>query len=116
MQYEEILQQRGRQLRREIREALLRADAERHALLAEQVHDTKDQSVLESLAEIDAADIARDAQELLDVEGALQRLGNGRYGICVACGTSIPAARLAAYPTAKRCLTCQQAHEHRQLG
>jgi RNA polymerase-binding transcription factor DksA len=113
VQYEQILQRRGWQLRQEIRTALLRADADRHALLAEQLHDTRDQSVLESLAGI-GADIARDAQELLDVEAALARLHSSRYGACIDCAAAIPEDRLKAYPTAKRCLPCQQSHEHRQ--
>jgi RNA polymerase-binding transcription factor DksA len=116
VQYEQVLQQRGKQLRLEIREALLRADAERHALLAEQVHDTRDPSVLQALTEVGAADIARDAQELLDVESSLVRLHSGQYGKCTDCGAMIATARLVAYPSAKRCLTCQQRHEEQRPG
>jgi RNA polymerase-binding transcription factor DksA len=31
--------------------------------------------------------------------------------VCVDCGASVGYERLEAYPTAKRCLACQQAHE-----
>ncbi|WP_442908410.1 TraR/DksA family transcriptional regulator [Halomonas sp. HG01] len=35
-------------------------------------------------------------------------------GRCEACGESIPAARLAAWPTARRCVPCQEDHDKRQ--
>lgn len=34
--------------------------------------------------------------------------------ICRTCGDPIPAARLAAFPFAVRCVACQQDHEHDQ--
>jgi DnaK suppressor protein len=49
--------------------------------------------------------------ELGAIEEALARLDAGRYGECKDCGTSIPEARLAAYPVALRCLGCQTAFE-----
>jgi RNA polymerase-binding transcription factor DksA len=101
----------AQRLREEIRATLLRLDADRYGLLAGQVHDTKDQSVAMAVLETGAAEIERDARELDDVENALQRLHAGRYGHCVACDSVIPAERLRAYPTAKRCLPCQTRHE-----
>lgn len=35
-------------------------------------------------------------------------------GACLDCGLSIPAARLAAWPTASRCVECQADHEKQQ--
>ncbi len=113
-QYEQLLRARARHLRREITEVSQRAVADRHALAAEAVHDTKDHAVLQSLEENAAADVARDVNELKDVESALDRLRSGQYGTCTDCGATIPKARLAAYLTAKRCLPCQQGHERRQ--
>lgn len=98
-------------LQQEIRDTLLRVDADRYALLAEQVHDTKDHSIAQLLVETGNAEIQRDAMELDDTRQALERLHNGRYGSCVVCGAIIPDARLDAYPTAKRCLPCQTSHE-----
>lgn len=55
--------------------------------------------------------------ELVDIEAALLRIQNGRYGLCTDCGVTIPAARLSAYPTAKRCITCQtRVEQRRQLS
>ena len=40
----------------------------------------------------------------------------GAYGKCVDCGDAITYERLDAYPTAKRCITCQSRHENRRGG
>jgi DnaK suppressor protein len=45
------------------------------------------------------------------VEAALARLREERYGVCIDCGEPIAPARLLAYPTATRCIECQQTHE-----
>ena len=37
---------------------------------------------------------------------ALERIADGRYGICESCGTDISADRLLAIPETSRCLTC----------
>lgn len=108
---ERRLRQRQRALRNEIHDTLLRADAERYAGIAGQVYDAQDQSLAEVLANVSHAEVARDVEEIRDIEGALGRLASGTYGRCTHCGTTVPAARLDAYPTAKRCLPCQQQHE-----
>jgi len=51
--------------------------------------------------------------ELTDVDDALARMREGRYGVCADCGDPIAPARLAAYPTATRCIECQQTWEAR---
>jgi DnaK suppressor protein len=52
--------------------------------------------------------------ELGDIEAALERMDAGTYGQCTDCGVTIPAARLSAYPTAKRCIGCQTQKEQRR--
>ena len=42
------------------------------------------------------------------IRGALARVADGSYGKCVTCGCTIPAARLAAVPTATRCVACAE--------
>ena len=50
--------------------------------------------------------------ELLDeVESALERLGNGRYGRCRTCGRAIGGARLAAVPFTSWCIDCERRRE-----
>lgn len=56
-----------------------------------------------------AADIAvrRNAERILyEVERALTRMEEGRYGLCRACGKAIDPARLQALPYARYCLDC----------
>ena len=45
------------------------------------------------------------------VSRALERLGDGSYGTCVDCGTTMPDERLEAKPDADRCVPCQQRFE-----
>ena len=52
-------------------------------------------TLLDTLAEIDAA---------LDVD----RIAAGTYGICVHCGAAIPEERLEFRPFASGCVSCQQ--------
>jgi DnaK suppressor protein len=98
-------------LQREVAETLLKIDADRYAALAGQVHDTKDHSIAQSLIETGNAEVRRDVGELQDIDAALERIRSGTYGQCVVCGTVIPAERLDAQPTAKRCMPCQTLHE-----
>lgn len=46
-----------------------------------------------------------------DVKHALEKFGDGTYGICEACGAAIELARLEALPSARYCLSCQSRHE-----
>jgi RNA polymerase-binding transcription factor DksA len=108
---ERKLIQRRTVLQAEVAATLLRIDADRYSALAGQVHDTKDHSIAESLIATGNAEVQRDAEELQDIEAALERMSVGSYGKCVMCGTVIPEDRLSAYPTAKRCLPCQTEHE-----
>lgn len=51
-------------------------------------------------------------EQRAEVDEALHRLGEGRYGVCEHCGQPIPLARLEALPAARRCLDCQELAEH----
>jgi DnaK suppressor protein len=48
------------------------------------------------------------AQHLEDVEGALARLADGTFGICLRCGRPIAPERLEALPWAAHCIDCQR--------
>ncbi len=45
------------------------------------------------------------------VQEALERLDNGAYGVCVACGGEMQQKRLDAVPWARHCIDCQQKQE-----
>lgn len=46
-------------------------------------------------------------QVLKEIDKALSRLVEGRYGVCQGCERDIPAARLEILPYAARCVACQ---------
>jgi DnaK suppressor protein len=45
-------------------------------------------------------------QEIRQIQGALTRIAEGTYGVCVQCGTDIDPKRLKALPIATRCISC----------
>jgi DnaK suppressor protein len=98
-------------LRAEIREALLRSDTETYGELAGRVHDAEEESLADLLIDVNLAEISREVGEVRDIDGAMRRISDHTYGSCVDCGDPIDSTRLEAYPTAKRCLTCQRQHE-----
>ena len=52
-------------------------------------------------------------ERITQVERAIERLGEGHYGWCERCGNAIPVERLAAFPSATRCVSCKQLEERR---
>lgn len=68
--------------------------------------DAVDRTLLDSLS-------AQDANRLKQIDNALERIRNGKYGICLGCGKEIPQARLEAIPYAFMCVNCASAAERR---
>jgi RNA polymerase-binding transcription factor DksA len=102
---------RKRLLLDEIRQGLARAGNERYAKVLGEVHDRGDESVADLLRDVQQAEVTRDVGELRDIEGAQARIAAGRYGRCIDCEAEIGYARLQAYPSAKRCIGCQELRE-----
>ena len=102
---------RKRQLMEEIRQGLERAGEEGYARLLGDSSDAGDQSVADLLRDVRQAEVTRDVGELRDIEAAEGRIAAQRYGLCTDCGAEIGFARLQAFPTAKRCIACQQLRE-----
>jgi DnaK suppressor protein len=53
------------------------------------------------------------SERIRQVSHALERLDEGTYGFCEKCGKPIPAARLAAFPSATLDVGCKQLEERR---
>lgn len=53
----------------------------------------------------------RGKAEIEAIDAALARIAAGDYGRCEACGNPIAPARLAAVPTATKCVSCAQKRE-----
>jgi RNA polymerase-binding protein DksA len=69
-------------------------------------------------ADMDASDVdenvalaANEAQLLVDVEAALERIEQGKFGQCQRCGKEIGRERLAALPYAPLCIQCARTVE-----
>jgi RNA polymerase-binding protein DksA len=107
----EVLRARARQLRDEIRQTLVKSDDEQYAMIADQVRDLEDESFADLMVDVNLAEIDRDLQELRLIDAAFQRLGDGSYGECDACGAPIEYDRLRAAPFASRCFDCQSTFE-----
>ena len=95
----------------EVRDALEKSENQQYVELIDRVPaDIGDQSVADALADLSLALIDRHIQELRDIEAA-RWIKDGGFGNCIDCGEEIAVERLLAYPTAKRCLLCQQKRE-----
>ncbi len=111
--FDSLLRTRLGVLRREIREALLRADTESYGELAGRVHDAEEEALADLLTDVNLAQISRAVEEIRDIDSALRRIASRTYGGCLDCGEPIDPERLGIYPAAKRCLDCQRSHESR---
>ena len=54
--------------------------------------------------------------KLRELEAVLQRIGEGTYGVCEACGQAIEPERLEALPTATLCIACVHQGAQPQLS
>lgn len=52
-----------------------------------------------------------EGRELAQVERALLRIKQGKYGVCDGCSTKIPVLRLNALPYSTLCIKCQREAE-----
>ncbi len=95
----------------EIREVLARSGNAHHAEQVSEVGNMGDEAAARLCRDISEAEVLRDLGEVRDIAAAEQRIADGRYGLCVDCGEPVGFERLQAYPSAKRCMPCQQHRE-----
>ncbi len=107
-----MLDQRREALLEEVRDELEKTENTQYVeLIDRSPADEGDQSVGDALADLNLTIIDRHIQEIRDIEAAEARIKDGSFGICIGCGDEISVERLRAYPTAKRCVRCQQQRE-----
>jgi len=101
------------QLRRQqILNSLRHLEDETQALdAADSGQDIADRSVLSISKESLFEQISQQGTVLRRVEGALGRIADRSFGVCVDCGDEISARRLEALPWTQYCLRCQEARE-----
>ena len=93
----------------EIRQVLARSRNEYYVDLIG--GDSGDAATASLLRDITEAEVIRDIGEVRDIVAAEERIAAGKYGLCTDCEQPIRYKRLDAYPTAKRCFTCQVRRE-----
>jgi DnaK suppressor protein len=88
--------------------AELAAIAESTALVPDDEHDAEGATIGYERARLRSL-LGRAEIEVEGLQRAVDRLAAGQYGRCTACGSQIPAERLAALPATPVCLACAKA-------
>jgi DnaK suppressor protein len=86
-------------------------DQHRIDLLNSEPGDAGDESMANALSDFNVAVVDRQINEMRDIEATLQRIKDKAFGVCIDCGDDLAFNRLQAYPTAKRCIVCQEKRE-----
>lgn len=107
---EERLAERQSELQARVREAK-EAQAVRPGVSRTQVEDQAEAGEQRFRNGIEHVELLRDQEELTDIATARGRIADGDYGKCIDCGQDIAPQRLAAQPTASRCVICQGSYE-----
>lgn len=107
----QMLLERRQEVMKEIDDLLTQRRKEQALLREESVPDAGDSSLQDAVGDrqISILEVRDRMRQQLDE--ALVRLDEGRYGVCVDCGTPISEDRLKAVPFAQRCKACQEQAE-----
>ena len=70
---------------------------------ADDEHDPEGQTIAYERSQLSSL-IDRARAQLAQIDAAMTRLKDGRYGLCEVCGEPIAPARLEARPTARTCV------------
>ena len=74
--------------------------------ILEEIRALRDPAAGEEFAER-AAILHGRSRMLESIERALERIEDGRYGVCTSCGTLIEKGRLEAIPFTQLCISCK---------
>jgi len=89
----------------------LRDVEQKEASIALDVADARDAASESEANDVEACLAELRAVELVEINDAFQKLSDGTYGMCEACGTRIPEARLRLIPAVSLCVACKRDHE-----
>jgi len=107
-----MLDQRYESLLEEVRDELEQSENQQYIeLIGRTPADSGDESVGDALADLNLGIIDRHIREIRDIEAAKARMKDQSFGTCIDCENDIGFERLLSYPTAKRCIACQQQRE-----
>jgi DnaK suppressor protein len=83
----------------------------REDIAIEKTPDALDEVQLAGERELAIRNLDRDSSLLRNIRGALARVADGSYGVCMHCDEDIKIKRLDAVPWTKYCITCQEASD-----
>ena len=86
----------------------------REGITIEKNADALDEVQQATERELAIRNLDRESGLLRQVKGALARLEDGSYGVCVHCEEEINPKRLAAVPWAQFCIQCQELADTRK--
>ena len=87
----------------------------REDIAIEKTPDAIDEVQLAGERELAIRNLDRESSLLRNVSGALGRIADGSYGICLHCEEEIKPKRLDAVPWTKYCIRCQEAADRHEF-
>ena len=87
----------------------------REDIAIEKTPDALDEVQLAGERELAIRNLDRESSLLRNVRGALARIADGSYGVCLHCEEDIKAKRLDAVPWTKYCIRCQEAADRHEF-
>jgi DnaK suppressor protein len=87
----------------------------REDIAIEKTPDALDEVQLAGERELAIRTLDRESNLLRHVRGALARVADGSYGVCLHCDEDIKPKRLDAVPWAKYCIRCQEAADRQEF-
>jgi len=104
--YKEILETKRRELEGNVRN--------REGIAIEKTPDALDEVQHAAERELAIRNLDRESNLLRNVRGALARIEEGTFGVCLHCEEDINPKRLNAVPWAPYCITCQEMADRRK--
>ena len=87
----------------------------REDIAIEKTPDALDEVQLAGERELAIRNLDRESNLLRNVRGALLRVADGSYGVCLHCEEDIKTKRLDAVPWTKYCIRCQEAADRHEF-
>ena len=87
----------------------------RDDIAIEKTPDAIDEVQLAGERELAIRNLDRESNLLRNVKGALVRIADGSYGVCMHCEEDIKIKRLDAVPWTKYCIRCQEAADRHEF-
>src|ERR1700690_3857170 len=87
----------------------------REDIAIEKTPDAIDEVQLAGERELAIRNLDRESLLLRNVKGALARMADGSYGVCMHCEEDIKIKRLDAVPWTKYCIKCQEAADRHEF-